>query len=224
MPTWETRVQSLVWEDSTCYGVTKPVHHNYWACTPEPGEPQQLSPRATTTEACDLGPVLHKREATRVRSPCTTNREKHMQQQRLSTAKNYINIFLKNLVWSVWSSKERGRFNSVSLQSQPSFSLSQARQGFPRDSLGQIPTPWGKWSSPTDLHHHVPVQGPLSKVQAFPLLLREFDSQILESQLCLKWKTHFHWGNSWRVLTFTQDVNRKEAVRIDSVEVMDRFE
>ena len=25
----ETLVQSLVWEDSTCYGVAKPMYHNY---------------------------------------------------------------------------------------------------------------------------------------------------------------------------------------------------
>ena len=24
-----TRVQALVWEDPTCHGATKPVHHNY---------------------------------------------------------------------------------------------------------------------------------------------------------------------------------------------------
>ena len=27
----ETRVQSLVWEDSTCHGATKPRHHDPWA-------------------------------------------------------------------------------------------------------------------------------------------------------------------------------------------------
>ena len=24
-----TQVQSLIWEDSTCHGATKPEHHNY---------------------------------------------------------------------------------------------------------------------------------------------------------------------------------------------------
>jgi len=28
-----TQVRSLVQEDSTCHGATKPVWHNYWACT-----------------------------------------------------------------------------------------------------------------------------------------------------------------------------------------------
>ena len=29
LPTWETKVWSLVWEDSTCRGATKPRSHNY---------------------------------------------------------------------------------------------------------------------------------------------------------------------------------------------------
>ena len=127
-----------------------------------------------------------------------------------------------------------GSFSCLSHQGSE---LSQAMQAPPRVTGGKMQSyPWADsnfWREvilthreqvSEGLHHHFSVQGPLSKVQAFPLLLKEFDSQILESQLCLKWKTHFHWRNSWRVLTFTQDVNRKEAVRIDSVEVMDRFE
>ena len=31
-----TWVRSLVWEDPTCHGATKPVCHNYWAYTLEP--------------------------------------------------------------------------------------------------------------------------------------------------------------------------------------------
>ena len=30
--TWD---QSLVWEDPTCHGETKPVRHNYWAHVPQ---------------------------------------------------------------------------------------------------------------------------------------------------------------------------------------------
>ena len=36
LPIQGTQVQSLVWKDSTCYGGTKPVHHNHWACAIEP--------------------------------------------------------------------------------------------------------------------------------------------------------------------------------------------
>ena len=36
LPMQETWVPSLVWEDSTCCGATKPVCCNYWACSLEP--------------------------------------------------------------------------------------------------------------------------------------------------------------------------------------------
>ena len=29
LPMQRTRVRALVWEDPTCHGATKPVHHNY---------------------------------------------------------------------------------------------------------------------------------------------------------------------------------------------------
>ena len=64
-----TRVRALVQEDPTCRGATKPMRHNYWACTLESTshnywarvpqllslhsrahEPQLLSPHVTTTE------------------------------------------------------------------------------------------------------------------------------------------------------------------------------
>ena len=31
-----TGIRCLVWEDSTCYGATKPMCHNYWALAREP--------------------------------------------------------------------------------------------------------------------------------------------------------------------------------------------
>ena len=53
-----TRVRALVQEDPTCRGATKPVCHNYGACTLEPARhnywariPQLLRLHATTTEA-----------------------------------------------------------------------------------------------------------------------------------------------------------------------------
>ena len=67
----ETRVWTLVQQDPTCSGATKPMHHRYWARTLEPTShnyrahalqllkpaqsrahvPQLLSFRAATTEA-----------------------------------------------------------------------------------------------------------------------------------------------------------------------------
>ena len=48
-----TRVRTLVREDRTYRGATKPVHHNYWACALEPVShnywahvPQLLKPAA----------------------------------------------------------------------------------------------------------------------------------------------------------------------------------
>ena len=46
-----TQVQSLVREDPTCRGATKPVRHNYWACALDPASHNYWSPRATTTAA-----------------------------------------------------------------------------------------------------------------------------------------------------------------------------
>ena len=37
LPMQETQVRSLVQEDPTCCGATKPVHHDCWACALEPG-------------------------------------------------------------------------------------------------------------------------------------------------------------------------------------------
>ena len=36
LPMQGTRVCYLVWEDPTCCGATKPVHHHYWAYVLEP--------------------------------------------------------------------------------------------------------------------------------------------------------------------------------------------
>ena len=36
LPMQGTRVRALVREDPTCRGATKPMRHNYWACTLEP--------------------------------------------------------------------------------------------------------------------------------------------------------------------------------------------
>ena len=53
-----TWVLSLVWEDPTCRGASKPVRHNYWAYALEPASHnywahalELLSPRAATTKA-----------------------------------------------------------------------------------------------------------------------------------------------------------------------------
>ena len=41
LPMQGTQVRALVWEDPTCRGATRPVSHNYWACTSGACAPQQ---------------------------------------------------------------------------------------------------------------------------------------------------------------------------------------
>ena len=44
LPMQRTRVRSLVQEDPTCHGATKPMRHNYWAHVPQLLNPQALGP------------------------------------------------------------------------------------------------------------------------------------------------------------------------------------
>ena len=39
----QTRVWPLIWEDSTCWGSAKPMHHNYWSMHPGARAPQERS-------------------------------------------------------------------------------------------------------------------------------------------------------------------------------------
>ena len=71
----ETWVQALVPEDTTCRGATKPMHHNYWACTLEPTShnywarvPQLLKPMC-------LEPMLRNNRSHRNEKPAHRNEE-----------------------------------------------------------------------------------------------------------------------------------------------------
>ena len=75
LPMQENWVRSPVREDPTCCGTTKPVHHNYWAQILEPEShnywahlPQLSKPRHPKS-SCSTA-----REATTVKSSCTTTR------------------------------------------------------------------------------------------------------------------------------------------------------
>ena len=61
---------------------------------------------------------------------------------------------------------------------------------------------------PVVLYHHVPVQFPLTRVQAFPLLLSEVYGHILECQPSLKYKVHMPYGCG-RLPYVTQDETSK---------------
>ena len=71
----ETWVRSLVWEDPTRHGATKPMSHILSLCS-RTWEPQLLSPQAATIEACmpySLRSVS--REVTAMRGLCAATRE-----------------------------------------------------------------------------------------------------------------------------------------------------
>ena len=97
LPMQGTRVWALVWEDPTCLGATKPMHHNYWACTLELTRHNYWAHVSQLLKTAHLEPMLrnkrshlnekaaHRNES----SPCSPQLEKaHAQQQRPNTAKN----------------------------------------------------------------------------------------------------------------------------------------
>ena len=62
---WDT-VWSLIQEDPTCLGATKPKHHNYWACTLEPPQweacaLQRREAKIQPTAWNEAAPTLRKR-------------------------------------------------------------------------------------------------------------------------------------------------------------------
>ena len=78
LPTQGTWVRALVQEDFTCHGATKPMLHNYWACTLEPTNhncraqvPHLLKPRATHLE-----PMLRNKRSHCNEKPAHHNKEK----------------------------------------------------------------------------------------------------------------------------------------------------
>ena len=64
----ETRVLSLVQEDSICLRAAKPMHHSFEACALKPG-----SHNSATAEATRLEPVLYKKTSHRSEKPVHSN-------------------------------------------------------------------------------------------------------------------------------------------------------
>ena len=58
-----TQVRALVWEDPTCHGATKPVHHNYWACALEPASHNDWARVLQLLKPVHLEPVLHNKRS-----------------------------------------------------------------------------------------------------------------------------------------------------------------
>ena len=67
-----SQVQSQVQEDPICRRATKPVCHNYWACTLEPKSHNNWAHAPKLLKPVNQSPCSAIREATTMRSPCTT--------------------------------------------------------------------------------------------------------------------------------------------------------
>ena len=78
-PMQETRVQSLVQEDPTCCGATKPGGHNYWVCALEPRSCNYRSPRCPRACAPQREKPLHwEARAPQLKSsPCSLQLQKN---------------------------------------------------------------------------------------------------------------------------------------------------
>ena len=74
LPRQETQVQSLIQGDSTCCQATKPVYHNYWACTLET---VLWNKRNCCDEKCVHWKEVYTLLATNKESPCKVTKTQH---------------------------------------------------------------------------------------------------------------------------------------------------
>ena len=76
LPMQGTRARALVREDPTCSRATKPVCHNYWACTLEPASRNYRALMPQLLKPVRLEPVLcNKRSHHNEKPPLTATRE-----------------------------------------------------------------------------------------------------------------------------------------------------
>ena len=76
LPVQGTRVRALVQEDPTCCGTTKPMHHNYWACTLEPASRNYWACVPELLKPTNLEPVLLNKRSHHNEEPTHRNEEK----------------------------------------------------------------------------------------------------------------------------------------------------
>ena len=104
---------TLVWEDPTCHGATKPVRHSYWTCALQPASHNYWARMPQLLKPVCLEPCSTTREATPMRSPRTTTKSSphlpqlekaQVQQQRPNAAKK---MKTKKTVWEVNSLKKK---------------------------------------------------------------------------------------------------------------------
>ena len=75
LPMQGTQVWALVREDPTCRGATKPVRHNYWACTLEPASHNYWAHMPQLLKPSWLEPVLCNKRSHRSEKPVRRNKE-----------------------------------------------------------------------------------------------------------------------------------------------------
>ena len=95
-----TRVQALVQEDPTCRRATKPMHHNYWACTLEPASHNYwaCAPRAHAPQQ-EKPPKWEARAPQRRVAPARHNKRKPAQSNKDQMQPNkWTKIILKNKI------------------------------------------------------------------------------------------------------------------------------
>ena len=83
-----TQVQSLVEEDPTCYGATKPTCHNYWVHALEPGNCNYRAHVLQLRRPEHLEPVRHDKRSHRNEKPTQGNKEQPL---RTATRENSHN-------------------------------------------------------------------------------------------------------------------------------------
>ena len=85
LPMQGTQIWSLVWEDSTCHGATKPVCHHYWAHVLQLLRPAHLEPVLCYKSSHHDERPAHRNEE----ELCSLQLEKtHSQQRRPSATKS----------------------------------------------------------------------------------------------------------------------------------------
>ena len=75
LPMQGTQVRALVQEDPTCHGVTKPMCHNYWACTLEPTSHNHWTHVPQLLKPVHLEPVLRNKRSHHNEKPMHCNKE-----------------------------------------------------------------------------------------------------------------------------------------------------
>ena len=75
LPIQGTQFRALVWEDPTCCGATKPVHHNYWACALEPTSHNYWARVLQLLKPAHLEPTLRNKRSHCNEKPVHRNEE-----------------------------------------------------------------------------------------------------------------------------------------------------